>query len=664
MAMTGKSYARRSYRTPEEIQVLLHGEVSRLNPEEMDVLTSAIGDEALMAALLEMEYDEIPVSPKQFLEDDRYYGMFGASMHAPLQRDFADLFTDGYDEVVLSGSLGWGKSYFSTACIIYDAYKTLCLRDPQQSYGLAPRSRILSAVISLSIEHARLGVLEDISTRVLMMPIFREKFPCTVRKSGLFFLNKNLVILPENYAAQRIIGLNVYSAFIDEANFAKGGKSAASSGGQSVGKAKAIYESVMNRRKSRYMVGGRVPGMCIIVSSATVQSAFTVEKVREAEKNPNIFVRNYATWDVKPDQFNKGVFYVLVASGGKHCRILTDEEAKFYQEKSDLDPAISVVPVPTDYRDAFDTNLIGSLREIAGIPAEAVTHLFPDSIVVDRAEDPGWGPELQHGFTTKEWECEGEGGFVWERLCERRDDLVGAGYSESQWRPKIDPEALRFAHIDTSVNGDATGICVGHVHGYTEVVRRDSDLKEYTEIAPRIIIDFELRILPPPGGDIRLGAVRALLYEMQDHGFVFALVTTDGYQSVDTRQKLEQHGIKAELASMDRDDVPYMKLQSAYMERRVKRVPFPHLTWELTNLIHDRAARKVDHPSQMVDNRLPSKDVSDAECGVVAAIELRRPGMRSMQLANSLEVGTDDDDDRWVTGGRRLAGSSDPFRRM
>jgi hypothetical protein len=228
----------------------------------------------------------------------------------------------------------------------------------------------------------------------------------------------------------------------------------------------------------------------------------------------------------------------------------------------------------------------------------------------------------------------------------------------------LNPETPRFAHIDTSVSGDATGLCVGHVAGYTEVKRRDSDLVEYTEIAPRIIIDVILRILPPPGGEIRLGAVRALLYEMQAHGFVFAQVSTDGYQSVDTRQKLVEHGIRSELVSLDRDDVGYMKLKSALVEHRVLRPAFPHLEWELQHLRHFRELRKVDHPDTTIDNRIPCKDVADALAGVVSQIEMKRPGMRSLAVPPAEDFGMDEDDDLWVTGGMRVVQKGEPLRRL
>jgi hypothetical protein len=522
------------------------------------------------------------------------------------------------------------------------------------------------AVISLSIEHARLGVIEDLATRMRTCPMFLQH-NVQIKKSGIYFPAKNVVVLPENYAAKRIIGLNVFSAFIDEANFAK--KSQGNSGGRKVvtGQAKEVYESVMRRRKSRYMTGGKLPGLCIIVSSATTQSAFTEEKMQEARANPNIFVRTYATWDVKPNAFSKGMFYVMVASGGRNCRILEPDEVEYYRgkEESKGDDLVLVVEVPNEYRTDFDKNLIDSLREIAGIPADAVMHLLPDHRVIEASVSPGWGSELEFGFTTREWECESEGGFVWERMCVRKDVEVASGYFEPQWVPKLNPDAPRFAHIDTSVNGDATGLCVGHVAGYTEVKRRDSEMIEYTEIAPRIIIDLILRILPPPGGDIRLGAVRALLYEMQAHGFVFAQVSTDGYQSVDTRQKLVEHGIKSELVSLDRDDVGYMKLKAALVEHRVLRPAFPLLDWELQHLRHFREIRKVDHPDTTIDNRIPSKDCADALAGVVSQIETKRPGMRALAIAApSEEFYAEDEDDLWVTGGMRVVTPDEPLRRL
>lgn len=660
-------------RSPGEVLDLSRREINALSPDELWILEEAMKDEDLLNAIFDLEYEHVPVSPEHFLEDDFYYGEFGRDMFPALKRDFIELFENGYDELLLSGSQGWGKSFLGRACMIYTLYRMLCLRDPQRSYGLAKSSEIINAVVSLTIEHARRGVVKDIEVVVRTCPVFKEWFPCKPQKSGLYFPQKNIVVYPENYAAQRIIGLNVFSALIDEANAAKSGQSSRMAASadirQAVSKARGLYETVMRRRKSRYMKDGRLPGIAIIISSATLQSSFTEEKIKEAAHNQSIFVRNYATWDVKGSDYTSKQFHVLVANGGKHCKILEGDEVAFYQEKERLDLAagghedLHVLDIPIEWKQDFEKDLIGSLREIAGVSAEAVLHLLPDHRIIAASVDP----TLPQGFTTTDWECGSQGGFIWERLCDRKKQRVEFGYEEMTWVPKVAPGVSRFIHIDTSINGDATGFCMGHMAGMKEIKRRDDNFVEYTEVAPLIHIDFLLRIVPPPGGDILFGTVRALIYELQSHGFSIDYVTLDGFQSEDTRQQLEGRGIKAEIQSVDRFDTAYVKLKAALLEKRVVRPEHAYLDWELQHLIHNRYARKVDHPMQSVDNRRPSKDVADALCGVVFGIEKYRPATRFLDSVPLLQGAPDrDDDESWVTGGRRVVAESGrgPLRRL
>jgi hypothetical protein len=60
---------------------------------------------------------------------------------------------------------------------------------------------------------------------------------------------------------------------------------------------------------------------------------------------------------------------------------------------------------------------------------------------------------------------------------------------------------------------------------------------------PHFVIDFMLTIKPPPGEQIFLGDVRQLVYELQNHGYFIMGVSTDDYQSADTRQQIERNGV-------------------------------------------------------------------------------------------------------------------------
>ena len=110
-------------------------------------------------------------------------------------------------------------------------------------------------------------------------------------------------------------------------------------------------------------------------------------------------------------------------------------------------------------------------------------------------------------------------------------------------------------------------------------------------------------------------------------------LTYDIFNSEESRQILEELGFNVGYLSVDRNDKPYLDLVEILYEKRLKLYDYPILRYELLNLLHDRARRKVDHPKVVTDagfvdydgkgndgatgTRVGSKDVADSLCGAV-----------------------------------------------
>jgi hypothetical protein len=160
---------------------------------------------------------------------------------------------------------------------------------------------------------------------------------------------------------------------------------------------------------------------------------------------------------------------------------------------------------------------------------------------------------------------------------------------------------------------------MAHIAGFKEVRRRDSNRKAYAEMAPVIVVDLFLRIKPPPGDEIILGDVRALVYQLAEHGYPIGYVSMDSHQSIDGIQQMNQRGLEAEVLSVDRKPDPYECLKVAIYEGRVIFYTYPVVLKELAHLEKNHITGKVDHPEG------GTKDVADALAAVVFSLTERRP---------------------------------------
>lgn len=100
----------------EQQTILLDG----LTAEERSILEDiGKGDDALLQQLYAAEYEEVPVTPEQFFTDPYYLGETGADLYPVVLKDLIEICSNPYREVVLGGSIGWGKCLGSAKLLTY-----------------------------------------------------------------------------------------------------------------------------------------------------------------------------------------------------------------------------------------------------------------------------------------------------------------------------------------------------------------------------------------------------------------------------------------------------------------------------------------------------------------------------------------------------------------
>lgn len=603
-----------SFLTEQERFESLLADIQGLSDHERAFVERLLKDSDASSSVYSLEFDREMVSVGQWLEDPYYMGEIGKMLYGPWKRDLIELFeSQQYDQALIVGGIGSGKSTFSQVAVIRMLYEASCLRDPVQSYGLAKGSKIGFCNLATSKETARRVVFEGIVAKLRESPYFMREFPMIKDVKEEIIFPKGLVLVAGSSTDTSVIGMNIFGGIIDEGNFLTRKPSQRHGGTErsrreNYTQAHRLYESITRRMKSRYLKKGRLPGILIVSSSKTTQDSFTEQIIREAKASGNnrIFVSDRSIIDVKRESFSDKTFHVLVGNEKYRSKILQPEEVDSYKQ----DPEASIVEIPEDLRIDFETDLDAALRDLAGVATIAISSFFQKVEAVDAM----FTDEISHPFVCvtnanpAEWDSLLPYRINWSAIA-RQDE-------KGEWRPIRHPEAPRFVHLDPAKSGDAFALAVGHVSGWKDVPKQEGVADTSVERQPMFEVDFMLRIKAQPGEEIQFRNVRQLIYEFSSHGFYLSRITTDTFQSVDMIQTLQARGYRAEVLSVDTSKAPYLVLRNAIYEGRVRSYCYSILADELKRL--EDTPQKIDHPSGSGS----SKDLADALCGVVYSLSI------------------------------------------
>ena len=611
--------------TQEEILKVLQSEIETLTPEEKEFLFKIFEEIqtgeyqkpiSLYNALISSEYEETPVDLLTFLEDDYYLGSICRDgMYPQLKKDFIELFTGDYEEVVLTGSIGWGKSFFASLIILRLVYELSCLKNPQQTFGLAESSKIYFVNISVTKNIAKSVLFDEIAVKLRSSPYFKEKFVATITQEWIKF-PKNIYIIPVATNDTSVLGMNVFGGILDETNFMGSVTSMTSKNYPNlmyerwkvVDKAELLYNFLLRRIKSRFMKSGRIGGKLICVSSRNYSVEFTEKKIEEAKTNPKIFVRDYAIWEVKRHKYSPHNFYVVYTQTGgiEVCKTEEEKEKAILKFKSlTYDPFC--IEVPLDFYNDFLKNPYDSMVEFAGIRIEGIGKFFKDVEKIISCIDP----QRQPFFKTSIWVMyEDVSEFIRKNL-NFNEVFV---FENGKQRVRVNSHVPRYVHIDPSLKNDATGVVMGHICGFKDIERMTVDGNKYTERLPVFYIDMILKIVAPSGGEIIFSKVRELIYTLFNYGIPIKKISMDRFQSADTLQQFSHFGFITEVISVDATMTAYEVLKQTIYDNRLILYPCDVLINELKELVLIPSKKKVDHPEG------GSKDVADALAGCIYSL--------------------------------------------
>ena len=161
-------------------------------------------------------FEQPPAPIEEFVNSPLYLGL-EAHVYPQVLRTAKEIFEDDYTEAALCWGIGAGKSFLSSLAITYLVHRTLCLRDPQRYYGLAPGTTIAFMNMAPNALQAQRIVFSEIRNRMQSSPWFHSDFTrVEVLRSELRF-PKNIVVVPGCSAETFPLGYNLLGAVVDEA---------------------------------------------------------------------------------------------------------------------------------------------------------------------------------------------------------------------------------------------------------------------------------------------------------------------------------------------------------------------------------------------------------------------------------------------------------------
>ena len=591
--------------------------LNSLSPEERSLALEILkeysqdGQSTILEDLKYSDYDEIPVDIMTFISDERYLGRglyivddFTGERKCTvfpywldkLQEIFPDNLTTRYNTVILTGSIGLGKSFIAVLCQLYLLYRMMCLKDPYQFFGLQPIDKITFSMLNVTLEAAQ-GVGWDKMQQLLQSSDwFMEHGNMNASRTNPQWQPPKGIELVFGSSNRHVVGRALFSNFSDEVNFGVGNNVE-----KQKAKLKKMISQIDARMISRFGKGTFLPTMNIIASSKDSEQAFLesyIEMKRQNESKTTLIV-DEPQWVIRNDKGtpnDPGSFYVAVGNKFLAHELLpvdaTEEEVNAYREKGYF-----MLKVPPIYREAFEDNMDLALTDNAGISTSSSTKYISGvrltQIKTDTYKNPFTKDIIEVGNNPEDI------------------NQYSNFFDLSRVNPK-DMSRPLFIHLDMSLSGDKTGIAGVWITG-----KRPQKVGEDQSKELEFKVAFSVSVKAPKGFQVSFEKNRNFIRWLRDRGFAIKGVSSDTYQSAQIQQQLKADNFNTKILSVDRVDsstkqcLPYAFFKSAIYERHIQLFKDCELLTNEIVSLERLSDGHIDHPQNF------SKDQSDAVCGAL-----------------------------------------------
>lgn len=570
------------------------------------------GDDTLFTFLTHLE--RTPVGIEEFMDSPEFFGSTDLQMWPAVRKTIIEININwwrgleegAYNEALLKGCTGSGKTTIALVSTLYHLYLLSCLTNPQAWYGLPKATSIVFAIMGSRPRVVNKVAYLPMRHFLESMPYFQKHMlPDKTIESEMYFVEKNLRVAQSGGDEDAVLGEAIIGSLIDEINFMnvvlRSKKAEVTSGRAGLyDQATQVHTTVTRRKRGRFTRPGPAIGIIFPSSSTKYKGDFT-DKHEKFVKDNNIkttYIYSPRQFDVVPQERFCGRTFRLVIGNDIHhdTRPLRDDE--------EVPAGAWVVDVPVEYLDDFLKKPYDALRDVLGIAHNALSPFI----------------KSRH----KVYECIQAGK---ERGLESilvRDHVILGEHGMPQVKPGVycaNPSRPRYVHIDLSRNADRAGVSMIMFDGMVEMARSSlgKDGTPMTELLPRAVVEMSCSIQPDANNEIDVAEVRMFVKQLKTrYGYPIKGVSYDGVDSRESIQAWRKDGIRATMISVDRHSTQYKQFRDALYDTRILLLDDDDVLSEILDLEYDTDKDKIDHsPSG-------KKDVADSLAGAYCNMLERR----------------------------------------
>lgn len=588
--------------------------------------------------LIEMLFDYPPPTPEQFL-DPNYEFLHPEvidGFYKYIKDDFLEVANNLSDvfNITLYGGTRNGKSVLSQLLLAYTSVLLNYLRSPHAYYGVASFSPLSIYAVSFKHDKTYELIVDPVLKLISSSKRFkRHKLADSVEKYGV---SKDGIInfsTASEYAAMvfpkfnlntgrdpsSLVGANIVAGTVSELTWYREYMP-----GITDEKVLEVYTKLNYRIKGTIGKRKHSIGNFVILDGSARDAESPLERMILNDLSlpeKSNFYRRYVIYELRPEMYpdyqkTGKTFEVITGNADIPAKLISFDPATRTQQLKDV-PIDLVEKVPIDLYKEYEKDLIGSIRDISGIPtsneskfiqrSDLVTRIFNNDllhniesgVIADSSEKPE--KNLWNKISNK----------FFSKISNKKNSIIRA------------PKEPRFIGIDLAHSAS------GDVAGFTLLHKEWSKEKQSTVY----VIDFSIAVLPGLNG-INLEAINQLIHDLMIEGRTNLInVSADTFNVGALKQFVEREGIIFNGQSVDKTILPYQFLLECLLSDSLKAGKNIFLKNNLLSLYRFTNAKgheKIDHNKGHTDNKyggdfdtsktgINAKDVSDSVCQALYA---------------------------------------------